>query len=201
MSSPVTNRIVGTLVVVALLALIIPELLREPAAPTPEKFEVIPLRPEIGATPEPKTYPEDALANQVTVPQPEPLPDNDASELPPEVKGTETAKVTVKPAEKAQPKPQPKLEPKTQPKAEGKPQPVKDAWVVQMGAFGRHQSAQELVKKLRNAGFKAFLVQENGLSKVLVGPETDRSRLEGQLDKLNSVSGLKGRVFHYDPLR
>ncbi|EKE76242.1 hypothetical protein B3C1_05020 [Gallaecimonas xiamenensis 3-C-1] len=187
--------------VVALLALIIPELLREPAAPTPEKFEVIPLRPEIGATPEPKTYPEDALANQVTVPQPEPLPDNDASELPPEVKGTETAQVTVKPAEKAQPKPQPKVEPKTQPKAEAKPQPVKDAWVVQMGAFGRHQSALELVKKLRNAGFKAFLVQENGLSKVLVGPETDRSRLEGQLDKLNNVSGLKGRVFHYDPLR
>ncbi|WKE64158.1 SPOR domain-containing protein [Gallaecimonas kandeliae] len=203
MSSPVTNRIVGTLVLLALLALIVPELLKEPAAPTPEKFEVIPLRPELGSTPPPATYPKDALATTEQPPQAKPLPDDNipageaasgqtAAEQPKASQpqpATEQAKVETKP--KTAPAPLP-----------AKPKPVsRDAWVVQMGAFGNHQSADSLVQKLRSSGYKAFLVEEKGLSKVLVGPELDKGRLEGQLDKLNKLTGLKGRVFQYDPLQ
>ncbi|WP_152032955.1 SPOR domain-containing protein [Gallaecimonas mangrovi] len=184
-----TNRIVGTLVVVALLALIVPELLKEPEAPTPEKYEVIPLRPELGDTPKPATYPSDALATNATVPKATPLPDNDAAKTPATSSSASpaaSAKVTPPPAKTS---------------TAAKPAVAGDAWVIQMGAFGNHQSAQALVKQLRSSGYKAFLVQEGGLSKVLVGPDTDKSRLAAQIDKLNHISGLKGRVFQYDPLQ
>lgn len=195
MASSITNRIVGTVVLLALAALIVPELLKEPQAPTPEKFEVIPLRPELGEAPKPATYPADALATTQEVPKAEPLPDDNPKAAEP----TETEKPQTVAAKKtidsnAQ-EPGVTVPAPAQPKVQGV------AYVVQLGAFGNHQSALDLVEKLRNSGFKAFLVQENGLSKVMVGPDADRSRLEGQLAKLNAASGLKGRIFQYDPLQ
>lgn len=214
MSNPVTNRIVGTLVLLALLAIILPELLREPQAPTPEKFEVIPLRPELSGTPQPATYPADALANTTAEPKAQPLPDTpvqqqgDAQASPataPEQPVADKTAATVKqPATSTQQ--QTAVAKNIMPATSGAasntaPAAGADAWVVQMGAFGNHTSAEALVTKLRQAGYKAFLIKEHNLSKVLVGPELDKQRLAEKISELNKLTGLKGRLFHYDPLQ
>ncbi|WP_341501534.1 SPOR domain-containing protein [Gallaecimonas sp. GXIMD4217] len=175
MSSPVKNRIVGTLVLLALGALIVPELLREPETPTPEQFEVIPLRPELGEVPAAKTFPADSPAAEL--------------ELPAEVAAVDDGE-------------EPQADDKDT-EAQLPPAPAgfdDSAFAVQLGAFKNHQAAAELVERLRQGGYKAFRQQSGGLSRVFVGPELDRGKLELMLPKLNGYSGLKGRIVRYEPL-
>ncbi len=213
MSSPLKNRVVGTLVLLALGALIVPELLKEPDAPTPEQFEVIPLRPELGQVPPSQDVPTDNGASQVQLPgEVARVEDDDvavqAEPEPAQVKPVEVAQVDDKPAQ-PEPKPaQPESKPvpataqeKPQDKLPAPPSGFDDnAFVIQMGAFKNHEAAANLVTKLREGGYKAFRQQSGGLSRVYVGPELDRNKLELMLPKLNGFSGLKGRVMGYEPL-
>ncbi len=75
-------------------------------------------------------------------------------------------------------------------------------WVVQLGSFGEPDNAEQLVFRLRDAGYSAFSVAVSGspgtVHKVRVGPVVSRDeavRIESQIE---SSMGLDGLVMSTD---
>jgi DedD protein len=75
------------------------------------------------------------------------------------------------------------------------------AWIVQLGSFTDEDNAQSLNKKLREAGYPAFvepLKRNNKISyRVRVGPEIKRSEANKLLKKLKEKMKLDGIVVSY----
>ena len=75
------------------------------------------------------------------------------------------------------------------------------AWVVQLGSFASAENAEALNKKLRQAGYSAFVepLQQDGAKvfKVRVGPELRRSGAQSVRDRLKANLGLDGIVVPY----
>ena len=73
------------------------------------------------------------------------------------------------------------------------------AFMVKVGSFSKSQNAEQLVSKLKAAGFPAFTrkirtAQGTEMVSVLVGPELKKAKLEAQVPQLQAlaqVSGLK----------
>jgi len=75
-------------------------------------------------------------------------------------------------------------------------------WVVQLGSFGNQKNVNDLLKKLEKAGYRSFSrkVQTSAgrLTKVFVGPELDKEKLELALPHLKETTGLTGKVTTFD---
>ena len=106
----------------------------------------------------------------------------------------------------AQKKPltKPKQEPpKKKPKPVEKNKADKIAWVIQLGSFKNKTNVDNLVKKLRKAGFVVFTrpvkTASGQLTKVFVGPDMNASRLEKSIPKLEKMTKLKGKLSPYSP--
>lgn len=75
------------------------------------------------------------------------------------------------------------------------------AWVVQIGSFSREDNANNLVKKLQNMGYPAFiepLKQDSGtVYRVRIGPELLRSDASALREKLEQEVEMEGIVVEY----
>lgn len=97
---------------------------------------------------------------------------------------------------------------KEKPKATTKPvqksSPFTDnAWVIQLGVFGKKANVAALEKRLNDAGFATFnrdIKYRNGkvLTKVYVGPELDKSVLAKSLTQVNKLAGVNGKIAAFD---
>jgi len=76
-----------------------------------------------------------------------------------------------------------------------------NAWVVQLGSFSSEANAQALNKKLRDAGYPAFvepLRQKNSVAyRVRVGPELKYSDAQSLLESIKKSMKLDGIVISY----
>ena len=176
----VRERLVGALVLVAIVVLLVPAILRgrDPApaalpeaAPT-RRVEV----PIDSATPVPE--------EQVLVPEPV-LPDTAHDVAPATVPAPAPDGGDAKPDAAPPPTPLPKpqaatTEPPAKPKAAPAPPATTSAWAVQLGAFSSQAKAEQLVAELRKRRYSAFVLEYRAGGKVLyrvrVGPEQDRAR-------------------------
>ncbi len=181
MEKQVRERLVGALVLVALVVLFVPALLkgpsREPAGDTPGEQQVVefPLPdsagppPDDALTPEPEATPTEPPAVVEALPAREELPVPTAATAPAPVDDP------LAPARAAEP-PSPGV-------AAGQP-----AWAVQLGAFSTREKAEGLVADLRKRGYAAFFLEYRANGKVLhrvrVGPEQDRDRAVAIADRL-----------------
>ena len=79
---------------------------------------------------------------------------------------------------------------------------TKMAYVIQLGSFSHKPNVDALVQKLKKSGFKAFtrpVKTPNGtLTKVFVGPDLDKSKLESKLAKLKELTKLNGRLTQFN---
>jgi DedD protein len=75
-------------------------------------------------------------------------------------------------------------------------------WVVQLGSFGNQKNVNDLLRKLEKAGYRSFSrkVQTSAgrLTKVFVGPELDKQKLDLALPHLKETTGLTGKVTTFD---
>lgn len=71
------------------------------------------------------------------------------------------------------------------------------SWVVQVGVFSNGVNANSLANKLRSAGVSATTQRWGQLTRVIVGPSASRDQLQGMLPRINSASGIAGRVVPY----
>lgn len=186
-SSPLQNRIVGTLVVVGLAVIILPELFSNAGRPQSDDFQVTPLRPSASAELQSPTFPEDFQAAEtysnsvVAVPIFDEIEDRELAQ-PLEVGVEDSNNEWV---------------------AEVDANRISDAYVIQLGAFGNPETVERLLRQLREAGYSAYsrvLRRSSGeLQLVLVGPDLDENKLTTQLEPLQSLTGLEGKVVPYRP--
>lgn len=241
MASKFQNRLVGTIILVALGVIVLPGLLDGKKKHYEDEFAAIPLVPKPGdsqeidavppvSQPLPIAPPEGA-AQAVEVPKDDSASQaaNDAGNLPSEptivappalqskpveVKPVEKKPAEVKPVEsrpiepKLTPvekkpqevKPKPEVLPESKPATEEKV-PVGQAYVVQLGALKNAAKVNEIVATLRLSGHRAFTVPatpvQGQITRLYVGPDASKQKLQSALPELNSLSGLSGQVRPY----
>lgn len=176
----VRERLVGALVLVALVVLLVPALLRGPqqssgAAPAPQ-MKSVEVTLDDGRRPDA----DDALV-------PEPVPQAAATARPAADDAPERAASAAPgpaPAAGVTPLAASDPAPATAP-GEAAEQP---AWAVQLGAFSTREKAEGLVADLRRRGYAAFVLEYRGggqvLHRVRVGPEQDRARAVAIAERL-----------------
>lgn len=235
MASKFQNRLVGTIVLVALGVIILPGLLDGQKKHYQDEFAAIPLVPKPGDRDEPDMLP---AATQALPAQPPEgaaeevragdaaAPSLDPSRIPVNSNSFDDVQepvVAPKPQPKPQPQPQPQPKPQPQPpKPVEKPQPQQQtvaqtppakpaeipaptgkAYVVQLGALKNADKVNEIVGKLRSSGFKVYTSPstpvQGKITRILVGPDTSKDKLKGQLGDLKQISGLSGVVMGYSP--
>lgn len=237
MASKFQNRLVGTIILVAMGVIILPGLLDGQKKHYQDEFAAIPLVPKPGDTDEPDMLP---AATQALPSQPPEgaaeevragtaaAPGLDIASLP----GENGAGIDEVPVAREQPKPKPVVE---QPKPVQKPQskaeidqtaerlammneeppepakpakqetaekaPTGQAYVVQLGALKNADKVNEIVGKLRGAGFRVYTSPstpvQGKITRILVGPDASKDKLKSSLSELNSLSGLNGVVMNY----
>ena len=91
----------------------------------------------------------------------------------------------------------------TKPVAEEKPAPTGKAYVVQLGALKNADKVNEIVGKLRGAGYRVYTAPstpvQGKITRILVGPDASKEKMKGSLGELKSLSGLSGVVMGYTP--
>lgn len=224
MASKFQNRLVGTIVLVALGVIVLPGLLDGQKKHYQDEFAAIPLVPKPGDRDEPDMLPtatqalpaqppegaaEEVRAGDAAAPSLDSSRlavngNGDLEQIPP---AAELPKP--KPVEKPKPKPQPVAEqvaattppPKAAP--EEKPAPVGKAYVVQLGALKNADKVNEIVASLRGAGYHAYTSPstpvQGKITRILVGPDASKDKLKGSLGELKQLSGLSGVVMGYTP--
>ncbi len=105
------------------------------------------------------------------------------------------------PKPKVEAPPAPKPEPK--PVVEEKAAPTGKAYVVQLGALKNADKVNEIVGKLRGAGYRVYTSPstpvQGKITRILVGPDASKDKLKGSLGELKQLSGLSGVVMGYTP--
>ena len=228
MASKFQNRLVGTIVLVALGVIILPGLLDGQKKHYQDEFASIPLVPKPGDSDEPDMLP---AATQALPSQPPEgaaeevragdaaAPSLDPSRIPVNNNSFDVVQEpVVSPKPQAQPKPKPQPKPVDKPQQQQvaaqtpppKPQqqaeipaPTGKAYVVQLGALKNADKVNEIVGKLRASGFKVYTSPstpvQGKITRILVGPDTSKDKLKGQLGELKQLSGLSGVVMGYSP--
>jgi DedD protein len=227
-ASKFQNRLVGTIVLVALGVIVLPGLLDGQKKHYQDEFAAIPLVPKPGDRDEPDmmpaatqalpTQPPEGAAEEVRAGDaaaPSLDPSRYASANSPELDTTPAPVEQPKPKPVEKPKPQPKPQPTVdatpapvptpapKPAVEEKPAPTGKAYVVQLGALKNADKVNEIVGKLRGAGFRVYTSPstpvQGKITRILVGPDASRDKLKGSLGELQQISGLSGVVMGYSP--
>ena len=71
------------------------------------------------------------------------------------------------------------------------------SWIIQVGVFSNAENAQALATKLRSAGYGASAQRAGQLTRVMVGPDVSRDKLQAMLGNINRVGGTSARVIAY----
>lgn len=216
MQQRLKQRLVGATVIVLAVVIFVPELL-DPSRPASdlsqadreaeeERFSsrIVPLETAVSepetSGPEAGAQPGDLISVSpvVTAVQPRIAPTDGellSATVPSEVEGG--AHDT--PKQVPSPIPRSKF-PLAVVEAGGETAPVA-GWAVQLGSFARSMNAIGLRDRLRAHGYPAFVQPAQGaggkITRVLVGPELERSRAEAALRKLRAEHQLDGVLVRY----
>lgn len=71
------------------------------------------------------------------------------------------------------------------------------SWIIQVGVFSNAENAQALAAKLRSAGYGASAQRSGQLTRVMVGPDVSKEKLQSMLSNINRVGGTSARVITY----
>lgn len=180
MASPLQNRIVGTVILVALAVIFLPDLLDGEKVQRDEELETIPLRPELSMQQRRGEFSDDfdqriSEADPVTEDL-QAVDENGREEF---TAPREPVSVTLGGDVES------------------------PAWVVRLGAFRNVDNVQRLVEELQDAGYNAYTRKaqndDGELHVLLVGPDLKRDVLSEQLSELKDLTGLQGQVIPYRP--
>ncbi len=218
------NRLVGSIILVAAAVIIIPSVLDGQKNSHKDDFKNIPERGDYEKVQQDKPFPKNefeqhlpAESMETTDEQPvdaDELVDltlNQPAEQSKEVLSNDTITVNTLARPVDFDNPQPPVttaSEQAQPKATAsgsveKSSPFSsNAWVIQLGVFGKKANVAALEKRLNDAGFATFnrdVRFNNGrvLTKVYVGPELDKAVLEKAMDEVNKIAGVKGKIASY----
>lgn len=210
------NRLVGTIVLVALGVIFLPDLLDGKKAKVVEEFTEIPLRPanQIQNNDAPQEFEVLEIAsvdiktdsNQTHLNEKNadivPLGDIDAATLSKPVAKRETAKEVV--VAKTPPVKEPAKKVIEKPQTQTQKSIIKSGYTLQLGGFNNAKNVEALIAQLRLSGYTAYTLPtkpvEGKLTRVFVGPEVSKQKLESRQAAITKLTGLKGKIVIYDPM-
>ncbi|GHA38698.1 SPOR domain-containing protein [Photobacterium aphoticum] len=201
MASKFQSRLVGTIILVAIGVIFLPDLFDGQKQHYQEQFASIPLAPEAADDAQYETIPAPEFAD-VNLP-PEPVTvvvgeDNQHSSS----EGTSEHGIIMPPEPESIADQVVEVEP--QPVAPPQSGNVDSGWVVQLGVFRNADNAHQLVTTLREKGYQAHVFpkqpKEGELARVVVGPDVSKDKLTAKLKELQKLTGLKGRLVRFNPL-
>ncbi|MBW8190404.1 SPOR domain-containing protein [Neiella marina] len=185
MNSQLKHRLVGACVLLALAAIILPDVLDGEKVSRQQDFAVIPLQPQLPA-------PEFKLEQPI-----EQLQATSASAEP------ELAEVPHNEPDSATDLPQSQTPAATNPSDRQLPQFSDSGWVLQLGVFRNATNVNGLIEKLREAGYPAFSKPKQAVQGkptwVYVGPNLDKKKLTSMEPDVKRLTGLNGQIFPYNP--
>ncbi|KLV03949.1 DedD [Photobacterium aquae] len=197
MASKFQSRLVGTIILVAIGVIFLPDLFDGKKQHYQEQFASIPLKPQVAEETEYASIPEPEFAEVELPPDPVTVVVSEVDNpyiLPPEDANTD------------EPQPLAQEMVKTDPQPESAPKigNIDSGWMVQLGVFRNFENAYQLVAKLRKEGFQAHVLpkvpQPGDLARVVVGPDVSKDKLAKQVKELEKLTGLKGQLVRFNPL-
>ncbi|CAH1580280.1 MULTISPECIES: SPOR domain-containing protein [Vibrio] len=187
MASKFQSRLVGTIILVAVGVIVLPDVLDGKKLHYKEEFASIPIKPELDSDVENFEILE-PVEDDVSLPEsPVTATVNESQEpqvavsQPEEVKQPEQVEVAVRPVEE-------------------KNQYEDSAWIIQLMALKNHENAVALVEDLQKRGYQAHVKKETAFTRVIVGPDVSKSKLERQVKELQKITGSKGQLLKFKPL-
>ncbi|WP_157964771.1 SPOR domain-containing protein [Algibacillus agarilyticus] len=206
MSSAFQNRLVGTIVIVALLVIFLPEFLDGKKESHQDKFQTIPTAPTYNIPIADIHFPEEeyqTLSSQNELSDEVALDEHfeNATKL-----NTDAIDVEI------EPEPEPKADESnlvidvtatnTQLKKE-QSQFEHPAWVIQLGSFKHQKNVTILLETLKREGYIAFTkpieTKSGPLTKVFVGPDLEKEKLNKLIPELQKLTRLSGKLAVYQP--
>ena len=196
MTSALKNRLVGTIIIVALAVIFLPDFLDGKKQTNKEPFVSVPASPPKKPIVEPEAFPSERVAKAaqlpVTVTDDKALDDESVtSSAPSETQALpepEEASITSEDS----------LASQTVIKAPDSSTVDDAGWVIQLGSFRHEKNVKSLLNKLEKAGYRAFsrriMTNSGPLNKVFVGPDLEKQKLEAALPHLRELTDLKGKV-------
>jgi len=214
MTSALQNRLVGTIIVVALVVIVLPEFLDGEKRTNKQEFVEVPPVADALEVLSPNTLDFSSIERDTEQPvevvdepalDDDPASTDDVSDVQQANSGDQVEQNTAQNAAQDTKK---SNESRVQAKVTAAPDPLdlidtKDSgWVVQLGSFRHEKNVKALLKTLQNAGYRAYsspvMTSVGRLNKVFVGPELDRQRLEQALPHLQEITQLKGKITAYE---
>lgn len=192
MASALQNRLVGTVILVAVAVIFLPDMLDGKKTSNQDVFVNVPPAPNQKPIVNPEPFPAERVASATQRPIEivnEPALDDEPE--PQVVAPDETVTAEVSSAGNDD------LARQTVVEAPDEAS-TGNSWVIQLGSFRHQKNVKQLLDKLEDAGYRAFskpIVTSSGpLTKVFVGPNLDKSTLETAIPHLQELTGLKGKV-------
>lgn len=193
MTSALKNRLVGTIIVVALAVIFLPDFLDGKKQTNREPFVSVPTNPPVKPIVEPEPFPSERVAKAAiqAVEIEDDVAVDDSFEFNEQSKPLAT-EVQQQPALENE------LASQTIVDTSNEQGDENAGWVIQLGSFRHEKNVKALLDKLEKAGYRAFsrkIQTSSGLlNKVFVGPDLDKKALESALPHLNELTNLKGKV-------
>ena len=184
MASRFQNRLVGTIILVSIGVIILPDVLDGKKTHYQEEVASIPLKPQMDESEE--TY-------EIVPPQ------ELNAELPASPTNDEKSPVTEKPIQKVSEGKEDKPE-VTSDSTQQISEYQDSAWIIQLMALKNTNNAKKLVSDLQKRGYQAHTKAESGFTRVIIGPDVSKSKLERQLSELEKITGAKGQLIKFRPL-
>ncbi|QIA62831.1 cell division protein DedD [Vibrio astriarenae] len=190
MVSKFQSRLVGTIILVAVGIIVLPDLFDGKKLHYKEEVASIPLKPLIDDSPEVFEVLE-PMVDEVSLPQ-----------APVEATvGVDEVEVELAEQAPLQPiEPEEDLVELVVNEVPERNQYQDSAWIIQLVALKNRDNAINLVKDLQNRGYQAHTKEENGFTRVIIGPDVSKSKLEKQVLELEKITGSKGQLLKFKPL-
>lgn len=184
MASRFQNRLVGTIILVSIGVIILPDVFDGKKNHYQEDVASVPLKPEMTSSEE--TYeivePKEVEANLPESPVEVEAETSVISKTATNLSSDTTAL-------------------KTQVREVTEANEYEDsAWIIQLMALKNSDNAKKLVNDLQKRGYQAHTKVENGFTRVIIGPDISKSKLERQVTELQKITGAKGQLIKFKPL-
>lgn len=213
MTSALQNRLVGTAIVVAIAVIFLPDLLDGKQETKRNLFVNLPEKPTMKEVKAPADFDTDkvreAATRKVEVISDQAIDDSSVENViaetamlsQEEINQADETKVATVDLPQTTIAEEPKassLERQTVVEKDTEKRLSGAGWVVQLGTFRHAKNVQELLNRLESAGYRAFSrpvkTKSGELTKVFVGPDLQKDKLENALSHLKEVTNLQGKV-------
>lgn len=194
MASKFQSRLVGTIILVAMGVIVLPDVLDGQKLHYKEEFASIPIKPELDSDVE--TFELlDPIEDESVLPD---SPVEVVLDLNVDSKSVDRSNVnSSKQAATSASKDPVKTVAKVVPE---KNDYQDSAWIIQLMALKSADNAKNLVKDLKKRGYQAHTKKENSFTRIIIGPDVSKTKLERQVKELEKITGSKGQLLKFKPL-